>query len=925
MPLLELSFASQEDSLSVRHFAVREEISNLFEVAILARSPSDEIDLESIVGQGAGFAMDGGITTPRVWTGICSHMELLQVESTGLSTYFLKIAPALWRTTLRRNNRIFQHISIPDIVTKVLAEWQIVPELRLSGEYLQHEYRVQYGETDFAFVNRLLEEAGIAYFFAYDGSQSVLVLSDEPTSGNARAPLLFVDNPGDDAEHEYITKVKLIQRVKPGRFTFRDFDFRNRLDYQLLSEARAQVATELPYEQYSYEPGAFWYEPGRGGDTPVADDKGIARTSEKEGNKLVTRALDGERRTRRMLSYEANVADLAPGALLTIDAHPRGDIAQKKLLAIAASFEGEPGAAWTFKGEAVYTDATYRPERRTPRPRIRGVQSAVVVGPAGEEIHVDEFGRVRVQFHWDREGTFDDNSSCWIRVSQGWAGAGYGLLNLPRVGQEVLVEFFEGDPDRPVVTGRVFSQTRGVPYKLPDNKTKSGWKSATSPGAGGFNELSFEDAAGREVIHIQAQKDFTELVKNNQSSTVLNNRSASITANDSMTVGASQSFNVGQSQSHTIGKSQKNDVGESRVSTIAKADSIEAGDTIRGTVGPEGVGYAFNKDQTITLTNKVASIVFTPEGLRLDAQGDLHITANGTLRLSGGEVKIDGKPNVYVNCDAAASANVPTLDPARPPKPPGGPGSGGETIEAQSKLSGQGTVEEPGGFEEVTIDLASLAPPPTPSAVPAAINIGGGAASAINAAVAKAAPVIDAVESARSFLARDPMSQALTLVQSPVGEQVLGPVLTNPITGGLTGSDLVGILGQGQQVGIFHLASAGAAAAGVPGSAAATLAAAAAGMPGAAAAPLAAAAAAGVSGAAALPAGVQQFMALRTQAAPPKLDGTALSNAFAQNRVLGLSTAEAHSAALGQQGVALFRGNGAGVFHQVLPTGQSDR
>src|SRR5512133_3610507 len=248
MPTLELSFASKEDSLSVRHFAVREEISKLFEVAVLARSPLEEIDLEGIVGQGAGFALDSGVihlsTTTRVWTGICSHMELVQAEPTGLSTYFLKIVPALWRTTLRRNNRIFQHLTIPEIVGKVLAEWQIEPELRLSAQYLKHEYRVQYGETDFAFISRLLEEAGIAYFFTHGAPQTVLVLSDEPTTGDARPALRFVDNPNQAAEREFVTKVKLTQRVKPGRFTVRDFDFRNRLDQQLFAEAKGASPTE---------------------------------------------------------------------------------------------------------------------------------------------------------------------------------------------------------------------------------------------------------------------------------------------------------------------------------------------------------------------------------------------------------------------------------------------------------------------------------------------------------------------------------------------------------------------------------------------------------------------------------------------------------------------------------------------------------
>jgi type VI secretion system secreted protein VgrG len=653
MPILELSFASKEDSLSVRHFVVREEISGLFEVTVMARSPHDEIDLESIVGQGAGFALDSGVAhlsaTTRAWTGICSHMELVQAEPTGLSTYSVTIVPALWRTTLRRNNRIFQHLTIPEIVGKVLGEWQIEPELRLTAPYLKHEYLAQYDETDFAFLSRLLEEAGIAYFFTHDGPQTKLVLSDEPTTGEARPSLPFVDNASQSAELEFITKVKLAQQVKPGRLAIRDFDFRNQLDAQLFAQARA--ATETAYEQYLYEPGAFWYEPGQGGDTPVADDKGIARTNPGEGDKLAQRYLDGERRARRALAYETNVVDLSPGTLLAIEPHPRKDISGKKLLVIASTLEGTPGEAWTMTGHAVYADVTYRPERRTRRPRVQGVQSAVVVGPPGEEIYVDELGRVRVQLHWDREGSYTDDSACWIRVSQGWAGAGYGFLNLPRIGQEVLVEFFEGDPDRPVITGRVFSYTRRVLYKLPDDKTKSGWKTESSPGAGGFNELSFEDAAGREVVHIQAQKDYTELVKHDQSSTVRNNRSASVTANDSMTVGGNQSFTVTGEQSHTIAKVQSNDIGENRNSTIAHNDTIDAGNVITGTVGP-GVGYVYRDDQTIFFTNGLASVLITPQGMSLDAKGNITISAGGTLKLSGEQVIIDGKPNVFFNRDS---------------------------------------------------------------------------------------------------------------------------------------------------------------------------------------------------------------------------------------------------------------------------------
>jgi len=651
MPLLELSFASGEDTLSVRHFAIREEISGLFEVDILARSPLDEIDLETIVNDGAGFGINSGVVflnnANRVWTGICSHMELLQTESIGLSTYFIKIVPALWRTTLRRNNRIFQHLTIPDIVQKVLAEWQIEPELKLSETYPEHEYRVQYGETDFTFISRMLEEAGISYYFTHDPPKSKLVLTDQPTSAEARPALPFVDNPNQEAEKEFVTKVKLTQRVKPGRFTIRDFDFRKSLDYQLFGEARAK--TELAYEHYQYDPGAFWFEPGQGGDTPVADDKGFARTNEKEGTGRVIRELEAARRARRVVSFKTNVLDLSPGTLMTISPHPRGDISGKRLLSIYSTLEGAPGDEWTMMGEALYADTPYRPKRRTARPRIRGVQSAVVVGPPGEEIFVDEFGRVRVQFHWDREGKYDDNSSCWIRVSQNWAGAGYGFLSLPRVGQEVLVEFFEGDPDRPIVTGRVFNQTRQVLYKLPDDKTKSGWKTETYPGAGGFNELSFEDAKGREEVHVQAEKDYTELVKNNQSSSVLNNRTASVTSNDSWTVGGSQSFSVGINQSHTIGKAQSNTICESRTSSIGGTDAIHAGDVLMMNVGPAGVGFIYAKDQTIMYTNSVASIALSPEGLFINSKANMTVKAQKTLKLSGKDIVIDGKPNVYFN------------------------------------------------------------------------------------------------------------------------------------------------------------------------------------------------------------------------------------------------------------------------------------
>ena len=218
-------------------------------------------------------------------------------------------------------------------------------------------------------------------------------------------------------------------------------------------------------------------------------------------------------------------------AALTLD---RGEVA------IHGTDDGE----WSLSAEAVSADQPYHPPVTTAKPRVQGVESATVVGPPGEEIHTDEFGRVRVQFHWDREGRYDDNSSCWIPVSQPWGGAGYGGMNLPRIGQEVLVDFLGGDPDRPVIVGRVFTNLQKVPWKLPDNKTQSGLRSNSTGASGGYNEMMFEDALGKELVRFQAERDYNKLVKNDENTTVGNDRTKEIKRNENVTIGNDRSKTV---------------------------------------------------------------------------------------------------------------------------------------------------------------------------------------------------------------------------------------------------------------------------------------------------------------------------------------------------------------------------------------------
>ena len=538
MTILGLSFAGGEESLSVRRFAVNEAISSLFTVSIWARSESPAIDLEAIVGRPASLRVVSGMLHAqqggaRLWTGICSHMEQVrgvtpQPGEKPLSTYYLRIVPALWLLTQRRNYRTFQHLSIPDISDELLGEWGLETAWKVDrARYPKLEYKVQYGESDHAFLTRLWEEAGIAFTFPDDDKAgSTLTLSDSLhlTPPRPGAPIDYVDNPGESSEREFVTNVRLAHDVLPGAYTIRDYDFRNPA-FQLIGDPPKEKAPEDKYEQYHYQPGAFLIETGKGGGTPSADDKGIARYDAPFGKDRAARALAGERVDKRTISLTTNTIDLWPGVVFSMANHPHPEIDDAaKLLVSEFSVEGSPDGEWTMSALALFAEVPYRPPLRTPKPPVNGVQSATVVGPKGQEIHTDEFGRVRVQFPWDREGTEDDSSSCWIRVSQGWAGTGYGMIIIPRIGQEVLVGFLEGDPDQPIIVGRVFNATQAVPYKLPDHKTRSTWKSNSSMGGGGFNEIMFEDLAGKELVYEQAEKNRRRLVKNDETITIGHDR-----------------------------------------------------------------------------------------------------------------------------------------------------------------------------------------------------------------------------------------------------------------------------------------------------------------------------------------------------------------------------------------------------------------
>lgn len=621
-PNLEVEIASG-DTLDVRNFSVHERISSLFQIHLIAISDNPSIDFDAVAGKPARFVVHAG-AADRSWAGLCSHIEQVRVEPSGASTYQISIVPDLWLLTQRKNHRMFQQISEPDIVLKILKEWDIEPDVRIDkAAYKKRKYRVQYAESDFAFISRMLEDAGIAYYFEQDGEETKLVLSDAPHANPPRGrPLMFVDDTTmvKKNDNETVTAVRLGQRVRPGKVTLRDHDYRRPPSYKLMTTAAGGLDAESKLERFHYVPGAFLFGAEQGEATPVADDRGKARTDEKEGKALAQKRLDAKRGGARVCTFETNAHDLAPAMVITISNHPH-EALRKKLLIVESSLNGTPTGEWSHHCEARGTDVPFRPELVTPHPKVNGVESATVVGPPGEEIHTDEFGRVRVHFHWDRESAMNEKSSCWIHVSQGWSGAGFGTIHLPRVGQEVLVDFLKGDPDRPIIVGRVYTNLQKVPYKLPDNKTQSGWKSQSTGDTGGYNEIMFEDAQGKELLRVQAEKDLNKLVKNNETETTGTNRTITVGKNRSATVGVNDSTTAGASHSVTI-------------------------------AGPDGSGVT-----KVTMSHE--SIRLETSGAFIELGADTIVLSARQIALEAGEdilvqaeeqVVIDGDSAVLINC-----------------------------------------------------------------------------------------------------------------------------------------------------------------------------------------------------------------------------------------------------------------------------------
>jgi len=479
-------------------------------------SEDAEVEFSALIGKPAVITIYGKDDIERYVHGVVAHVE--QDDPKGRFTlYRLLLVPQLSLLAYRKNSRIFQNLSVPEIITAIFNDAGIPSDLFqfvLRYNYEPIEYCVQYRESDLNFVSRLMEEEGIFYFFKHEFESHVMVMADDVSVHQTitePAMVPFHANEGGlVSERDVITKFNYREALKTGNVMIRDFDFtRPMLTLQSAHEAE-QFSN---YEDYDY-PGEF--------------------VDEKRGTRLSRVRLEMHQVATKTVKAESNCKRLMPGFRFNLKNHSRRTLNTEFLVSkvitrctqpqVLEEGAGEDGGSYSNEFHCIPAVVPFRPALQARKPLVHGVQTAIVVGPEDEEIYTDEHGRVKVQFHWDREGQYDDKSSCWVRVNQNWAGQGFGSIIIPRIGFEVIVEFVEGNPDRPLIIGSTYHGTNCPPYPLPGEKTKSTLKTNSSKGGEGFNEIRLEDKKGEEQIFVHAEKDTDIRVKNDQREWIGNDR-----------------------------------------------------------------------------------------------------------------------------------------------------------------------------------------------------------------------------------------------------------------------------------------------------------------------------------------------------------------------------------------------------------------
>ena len=628
------------DQLLFRSMHGKEGLSELFEFEVDLLSPNTSVDMKAVLGKPLTLEIVTIDGTPRYINGQITRFTMIGREesSSRYVVYRAVVRPWLWYLTRTSDCKIFQNKSVVDILDEVLGEYGFAFEKKLSASYRQRDYSVQYQETDFAFVSRLMEHEGIYYYFKHEKNQHTLVLADDMGAhdtlpGYPRIGYLATDRVAETGR-EVIDQWEVTEEIRPGTFVVDDFDFKKPKADLLNTRSQPRENDHGRYEMYEW----------LGGYSDAGDGEHYARIR-----------LEEAQAQAEVDTGHSNVRGMAPGYRFSMQNAPR-DEDNKEYLIVSVTYNlreggyatGSPDGLYSFDFDVQPTSFPFRAPRVTRMPTTHGPQTATVVGPPGEDIWIDKYGRVKVQFRWDRYGQRNEDSSCWVRVSSAWAGSNFGAVNHPRVGQEVIVDFIAGCPDRPIIIGRVYNADQMPPLELPAKATVSGFISRTIKGDGELaNHFVIDDDPGNESIKMHAQKDFGISVENNETHTVDGTRDTVIEGADTYKTNTSLDETVNGPHTLTVNK------GGPQKITVNGGDQF-----IKVDGGNQQVDVIGN--QTIHVTGKRTDTVDTGEtrtiGVSLDEtiNGPQTTTVVGlyTEKSNGKEVSVLGGEHYYVQNDS---------------------------------------------------------------------------------------------------------------------------------------------------------------------------------------------------------------------------------------------------------------------------------
>jgi type VI secretion system secreted protein VgrG len=710
---LKIGTSLGDNELLLTDFRGTEGISTPFHFNLQLISKNTSIDFQQIIGTNTTISIEQITGEVRFFNGIISSFSQSgdgafgESRGTRMCSYSARVVPWFWLLTRTADLRIFQNLTVIEIIEQIFTEHQMLDfnSNGVVGEHEKREYCVQYRETDFNFVSRLLEEEGIYYFFKHENGKHTLMLADSP-EGHIPCPLRDIAEygiskiSGSVTGSPVIRSLELSQEIRPGKYTLKDYNFEIP-NTNLLVEMEGNKGVG-PGEREIYD------YPGNYSKRGVGD--GVAEWRMQEEEARIT-SITG---TSRIDAFTS-------GYCFTLKEFHRIEMNDKEYALVAVnhaatcnylSGSASQPDAYENSFTCIPKDAAipFRPPRITPKPVVEGVQTAIVVGKAGEEIYTDEHARVKVQFHWDREGKRDENSSCWIRVSQLFAGANWGAMFIPRIGQEVIVDFVEGDPDRPIITGRVYHGLNKPPYTLPAEKTKSTIKTNSSKGGDGFNEIRFEDKKGEEQLFFHAEKDQDIRIKNTRKEYIGNERHLTVEKDQFEKNRANKHTIIAGDLLEQVDGNVDHTLAGNRTTTIGGGTDLTVGNDVQSQIGGDkslAVGGHDKKSVGKALSLNVGTNIYIKAGQKivLEAGAQISLKVGGTyvdigpagVTVKGTTVNLEGSALVaikggIVNLNSGGGGSSAAGCSPKPPITPESPDEPKEAILPCNAEAGQ--VEE---------------------------------------------------------------------------------------------------------------------------------------------------------------------------------------------------------------------------------------